>query len=275
MRYILAIEIGNSSVGFALFGDQRVVTHCYVESNTHYTAHHYRDIFIKHLLAVKIDIDAISMVFLASVVPALTDTIAHAVRLLKENCTPLIINGHSVLNITVRPENKNELGSDIILNLAEAWERNDRQASVVVDFGTAVTVSAVDDSGMVCGVAIAPGVTTAMKSLTTATAQLPSVPLQFPAQVMGRDTVSALQSGVLHGYCGLVDSLVGTFQQELRDHHSYRVAASRQGADGSGALVIATGGDGEVMWERIARISTYARELTLCGLLRIGQLNIV
>lgn len=299
MRPIFAIEIGNSSIGCAYFDDRRIVTHFYIESNTHDTAQEYCRIFAKNLRAVKIDADSITAVFMASVVPSLTETIAQAAQLLtagsgaggRTKRAPLIINGHSRLNITVRSENKDELGSDIILNLDEAWERNGRRASVVVDFGTAVTVSAVDDNGTVCGVSIAPGVTTAMKSLTAATAQLPPVPLQFPPQVMGRDTVSALQSGILYGYCGLVGELVSAFQRELRSRHEYQMEAEaaqesrRRGEERRGdtddsnapvprqSPVIATGGDGAVMWSHIPQVNTYARELTLCGLYRLGQLN--
>jgi type III pantothenate kinase len=127
----------------------------------------------------------------------------------------------------------------------------------VVDFGTALTLTVVNRQAEVLGVAIAPGLETAMAALSTNTAQLPFVQLQAPPSPIGKNTVHAIQSGIVLGYAGLVESLVDRIKAEL---------------DGS-TRVIATGGLSEVMAPLIGRFSAIEPWLTLDGLRLIADLN--
>lgn len=284
MSLVCALEIGNTSVSCALFRGEELLLRAALPSDRRYSKRQYRAALTREFGRARIEARAVEHVFVSSVVPGLTARIAAAARWLTGRA-PLIIDTGSRLNVTVRPQNRGELGSDIMLNLAEAWERagarkggEERGAVIVVDFGTALTVSAVDHRGVICGVAIAPGIATAMHSLTAATAQLPAVAAEFPARVMGTDTSGALQSGVMHGYCGLVGELVRGFQRELREllprGHEGAAASGGGGASVWRAPVIATGGGGAEIHKRIAEIDEYNDELTVRGLLRVGRGNL-
>ena len=190
--------------------------------------------------------------------PSLTPVIAAAVEKVTE-VHAHIINAHSALNITVRPENIDELGCDIIFNLAEMWHRHPQQAAIVVDFGTALTISALNSSGIICGVAIAPSTTVALKSLVSSTAQLSTIPLEIPPAYMGTTTATALQSGIMHGYCGLLTHLLHGFATELRPS----------------VRIVATGGNNAQLRTRIPEIAEYIPDLTVRGLLYIGMRTIL
>lgn len=100
-----------------------------------------------------------------------------------------------------------EIGTDLVANAMYAHHQFNTKV-LVVDFGTALTFTLVDQSGRIEGVSIAPGLKTAVKSLFSQTAQLPEVPLEMPTKPLGTDTVSAIQSGILWGYVGMVKEMI-------------------------------------------------------------------
>jgi type III pantothenate kinase len=118
-----------------------------------------------------------------------------------------------------------QIGNDRIVNAAYAYAQY-RQAVIVLDCGTATTLSVVNGQGEFLGGAIAPGLQTSAAALAQSTAQLPSVPLRCPPQAIGPDTISAIQSGLLYGHAGLIDHLVQRIITEL----------------GEPSVVLATGG---------------------------------
>ena len=122
--------------------------------------------------------------------------------------------------------------------------------SIIVDFGTALTFTTVLASGEMAGVAIAPGLKTAVGSLTEKTALLPSIELSAPPSPLGKNTVEAIQSGVVFGYVGLIESLLARTEKEIKDQ----------------VTVIATGGLSGVMQPLIKKIDHLAPNLTLDGL---------
>jgi len=107
-----------------------------------------------------------------------------------------------------------EIGADLVANALAAYTRYGRTCTVV-DFGTALTFTTVSGDGKILGVAIAPGLKTAIRSLFANTAQLPEVPIEVPDSALGTSTTHAIQAGVVLGYEGLVRSLVGRIQDEL------------------------------------------------------------
>jgi type III pantothenate kinase len=121
---------------------------------------------------------------------------------------------------------------------------------MVIDFGTALTFTTISKSGEILGVAIAPGLLTALKSLTGNTAQLPDVQLVSPPSVLGKNTIHAIQSGLVLGFAGLVDSIVSRTEKEL----------------GEKLTVIATGGLASVLKNVSSRIQLIDENLTLDGL---------
>lgn len=127
---------------------------------------------------------------------------------------PLTVAPGIKTGIRIRTDNPTEVGSDLVVGAVAAYERF-KTNCIVVGFGTALTFTAVADPGDLLGVAIAPGLKYAAESLTTHTAQLRLVDLQVPAAAIGKNTVHSIQSGILFGYAGMVESIIRRFRSEL------------------------------------------------------------
>ncbi len=128
---------------------------------------------------------------------------------------------------------------------------------MVIDFGTALTFSSVDRDGRVLGVAIAPGLVTAVNSLFGNTAQLPQVELKLPSTVLGRDSMASIRAGIMEGYAGMVETMVKKTEDEI----------------GSRLFVMATGGLSATISKIIPRIDELDSLITLKGLGLIAELN--
>jgi len=206
--------------------------------------------------------------WISSVVPALTRALAKAV--LNAFGVEASIVGPGVrTGVRIRTDNPSEVGSDIVCAAAAAREIAGG-ACVVVDFGTAITVSAVDGAGDLLGVAIAPGIASAASALRSSTAQIPEVRLEMPRRAIGKNTAQAVQAGILLGYSGLVDRLIGLQRGELSQ-------AAREGAkEGRAApaeapAVIGTGDEaGEAIMEACG-FDRFVPDLVLEGLALIAS----
>jgi type III pantothenate kinase len=153
-------------------------------------------------------------------------------------------------------DNPREVGADRIVNAVAAWERFHRPL-IVIDFGTAITLDVVSGKGEYLGGAIVPGLQIAVDALFTRAARLPQVELAVPAKVVGKDTVSSIQSGILYGYASLVDGLVARIDAEMGVAHH----------------VVATGGMAEVVAEQTKSIREVLPDLTLEGLVLLWERN--
>jgi type III pantothenate kinase len=192
---------------------------------------------------------------LASVVPPLTGRLVEACRqYLGQN--PLVVDTGVKTGVRIRYEDPRAVGADRIADAA-AVQRLYGCPACVVDFGTATTFDAINAEGDYLGGAIAPGIGIASEALFLHTAKLPRVDLQRPPSAIGRNTVHAMQSGLLFGYVSLVEGMVARFRYEL----------------GAETQVIATGGLAEIVARETAVIQIIAPWLTLDGLRIIYALN--
>ena len=192
---------------------------------------------------------------LASVVPPLTGRLVEACRqYLGQN--PLVVDTGVKTGVRIRYEDPRAVGADRIADAA-AVQRLYGCPACVVDFGTATTFDAINAEGDYLGGAIAPGIGIASEALFLHTAKLPRVDLQRPPSAIGRNTVHAMQSGLLFGYVSLVEGMVARFRHEL----------------GAETKVIATGGLAEIVARETTVIQIIAPWLTLDGLRIIYALN--
>ncbi len=250
---ILAIDAGNSTIAFGLITGDSVVGHWRLSSKSVWTS----DELLLHLEGLLriggADIAAVEQVVMSSVVPALTNLIRDGVRKLFDS-EPVVVSAALPVPVKVVTDNPGELGGDLLAN-AVAGHSLAGGAAIVVDFGTALTFTAVDAGARVRGAAIAPGLSTGFRGLVAHTASLPMVELSDPGRFIGTDTTSALRSGMVNGYAGLVDRIVGGMRDEL------------------GGTVTAFGTGGEVahvapLCRQIDRVEPW---LTLRGLAEIGR----
>ena len=198
------------------------------------------------------DIHGIS---LASVVPPLTGRVIQACReYLKQE--PLVVDAGVKTGIKIRYEDPKAVGADRVCDAVAVLKFYGGPACVV-DFGTATTFNAITKDGEYLGGAITAGVNLAAESLFTRAAKLPRIDLQRPPSVIGRNTIHAMQSGLLFGYVSMVEGMVARFRSEL----------------GSDMKVIATGGMAEVIAKETQVVNFIAPWLTLDGLRMIWELN--
>jgi type III pantothenate kinase len=194
-------------------------------------------------------------VAIASVVPPLTGRWIETCRTyLKSN--PLVVDAGVRTGVKIRYEDPRAVGADRIVDAAAAYRLYGGPACIV-DFGTAATFDAISAEGEYLGGAIAPGIGVAAQALFQRTAKLPRVDLSRPPAAIGRNTVHAIQAGLLFGYVGLVEGMVARFREEL----------------GPDMKVIGTGGEVELLARETKVIEILAPWLTLDGLRMIYEMN--
>ena len=252
---LLAVDIGNTNIVLGLFTEEKMVAHFRIQTDRNKMPDEYLLTLDGLFQARQIVPAGISRTIVSSVVPSLTTTFVEATQTLSD--APLhILSPATTLNIRIETPHPEEVGSDLIANAAAAYNRYGH-ACITVDFGTALTFSAVDADGVFRGAAIAPGLKTASRALSLHTAQLPDVELSVPETAIGKNTPHSLQSGIVIGYCGLVDRILQRMRAEL----------------GGKVGVIATGGLSGTIAKEIEGIDTTDPWLTLEGLRIIAGMN--
>ena len=252
---LVACDIGNTNIVMALFDGERFVDSWRVYTDTRKTGDEYFVVFNALFREGGVHPEMVTSAIISSVVPNMTRSVEKNIKRLFR-IDPLVVT-HDVATGLVRDSIPAELGTDILSNLAYAHFVKPDQAVMVVDFGTALTLSAVDRLGRVLGCSIAPGLVTAVNALFGSTAQLPQVELKLPESTMGRDSQQSIRGGIMLGYAGLVDSLISRTESEI----------------GERLHVIATGGLSKTISPAIPRLDAIDGLHTLKGLRLIADLN--
>ncbi|MEK6698849.1 MAG: type III pantothenate kinase [Nitrospirota bacterium] len=252
---LLAIDIGNSNVVLGVFDKERLVENWRVGTKTQITPDEYAMVFKDLFNFAGLDFSRIDGVIISTVVPPLLPVMAEMSRKYFR-MEPLVVTHELKTGITLRYDNPKEIGADRIVNAAAAY-RLYGGPIIIVDFGTATTFCAVTKSGEYLGGAIAPGVKISAEALFQRAAKLPRVELTKPRSVIGSDTISAMQAGIIYGYAGLVDGLVERMKKELSPE----------------AKVIATGGLAELVAPETRSIKEVKPHLTLEGLRLLFEIN--
>jgi type III pantothenate kinase len=245
---LLAIDIGNSHIVCGVFRGRTLVSHWRLSTDQSKTPDEYSIILRSLLQFNNVRPEDILGCIVSSVVPPLT----HVFDMLAQSLfgkQPLVITSACPHGLTLRYDNPDEIGTDRLVNAAAAFARYQRYL-IIVDFGTATTFCIITQQGEYLGGAIAPGLKSAADTLHINTAKLPKVDLAIPKSVIGRDTTTSMQAGIMYGYSGLVDEIVRRIQQEI----------------GQSALVIATGGLAPTILPISHTIQEVRPHLTLEGL---------
>jgi len=204
---LLVIDAGNTNTVFAVFSGEKLIGQWRMATDARRTADEYC-VWLLHIMAYeKIDPKKIKAAIMSSVVPQAN----FALRMLARQYfhTELLIVGEpSVkLGIKAKIDRPAEVGADRLVNAIAAWHKFNKPL-VIVDFGTATTFDIVDNHGDYIGGVIAPGVNLSLEALHRAAAKLPNVAVERPAHVIGKDTISAMQSGIYFGYVSLIEGIV-------------------------------------------------------------------
>jgi len=209
----IIVDIGNTDAVFGLY-NQNTWQHIWrTPANPNTPIEFYAGQLRLWLLEADISLSQVQTTVLSSVVPNLTPIMR---AMLDElfGYAPIVVGPGVYPLLPIEVLRPHEIGADLVANALAAYTRYGRTCTVV-DFGTALTFTTVSGDGKILGVAIAPGLKTAIRSLFANTAQLPEVPIEVPDSALGTSTTHAIQAGVVLGYEGLVRSLVGRIQDEL------------------------------------------------------------
>jgi len=245
---LLAVDVGNTNVTLALFEGERLVADWRVTSHRERTADELA-VELSQLFSLRgFDLDVVSGVVISSVVPNLNPALIEASRRYL-NCEPVMVGPGVKTSVRVRYENPKDVGADRIANALAAFSKYGGPV-VVIDFGTAVTYDAISAEGDYLGGAIAPGVEISLDALVSHTAMLRRVEAVAPDSVIGRNTITSIQSGLIWGFVAQVEGMVERMIAEL----------------GGKATVIATGGQAGMVAGLTHVIQAVDPLLTLEGL---------
>ncbi|MGB9791812.1 MAG: type III pantothenate kinase [Thermacetogeniaceae bacterium] len=253
---MLVIDVGNTNICLGLFSGDELLTSWRLGTDRRRTADEF-GMILKGLFDFRGftfgEIEAIAM---SSVVPPLTPVLTTMCRRYfgKE---PLVVGPGVKTGMPIRYESPREVGADRIVNAVAVVHRYGCPA-VVVDFGTATTFCAISRDGEYLGGAIAPGIAVSTEALFERAAKLPRVELARPRQVIGKNTVASMQSGIYYGFVGQVDELVTRIKEEMGEPD---------------AVVVATGGLARLICEGTRTVDHVDPHLTLWGLKIIYERN--
>ncbi|MBI3595814.1 MAG: type III pantothenate kinase [Nitrospirae bacterium] len=252
---LLAIDIGNTNIVLGVFQGRRLKGNWRIATRLAKTSDEYGILLLDLFRANDLRADRIDGVILSSVVPPLTPIFTE-MSLRYFHSDPLIVDGAMDTGLINQYEPPRDVGADRIVNAVAAYQRYGGPV-IIVDFGTATTFCAVSKKGEYLGGAITPGITISAEALFQGASKLPKVELAKPKSVIGQDTVSSMQSGMLYGYAGLVDAMVTRMKKEL----------------GPRAKVIATGGQARLILSETKTINEVRPFLTLEGLQILYEKN--
>ncbi len=211
---ILALDIGNSQIVCGVFENEILIADWRLSTDHGKTADEYGMTIRSLLRFAKIEPVNLEGCIMSSVVPPITqvlETAAHNII----GQPPLMATSSCPHGLTLRYDNPEEIGTDRLVNAAAAFARYQKHL-IIVDFGTATTFCTITQQGEYLGGAIAPGLKSAADSLHLKTAKLPEVDLAIPQSIIGRNTATSMQSGIMYGYAGLVDEIVKRIQQDIQ-----------------------------------------------------------
>jgi len=252
---LLVMDIGNSNIKNGLFSDG-VLRHSWrFGTKPGRTADEYgvqMESIFRHL---EISTSVVEGIIISSVNPSLNYTLDHMCRLYFPRAKTSFVNCNMELGLEILYDIPAQLGTDRICNAVAAYK--EYGASITVDFGTASTYTVVNEKGQLLGGLICPGILVSTEALVNKAAMLYKVEFTKPERVIGRNTVDAMQSGLIHGFVGQVEYIVRQIKAELN----------------SPCTVVATGGMSDSIARETKSIDVVNPTLTLEGLYEIYRMN--
>ncbi len=250
------MDVGNTNIKYALFDGEKLALSFRVATEHKKTSDEYGGQLLSILGNNGIKANEITGGIISSVVPQLDYTLermCHTYIKIK----PLLLAPGLKTGLNLRVDNAKEVGADRVVNNVAAVRKYGAPL-IVVDFGTATTFNVIDAKGEFIGGVIAPGIKGSLDSLVNGTAKLPRVEIERPANVIGKNTVTNMQSGIVYGFAGLVEYLVRKIKREIKCDE---------------VKTVATGGFSEIIAREISCIDVVDKLLTLEGLKYLYDLN--
>jgi type III pantothenate kinase len=245
---LLALDAGNTNITIGAFDRGSLMGRWRLRTIREQTADEW-GILLRNIFSLaNLDLAAVDGMIISSVVPAVDQPLtAMCERYFHRQ--PLYVTSATDIGLSIRYDNPREVGADRLVNAVAAWFKYGGPA-VVVDLGTTINFDCVSHDGAFCGGLICPGIAMSIGGLFAQTARLPMVDFREPLQLIGTNTIGAIQSGLYYGFTGMIDGILERVFVEL----------------GDGCKAIATGGQGHMIARSSRLVKIADEDLTLEGL---------
>jgi type III pantothenate kinase len=246
---LLVIDVGNTNTVMGIYDGRQLIEDWRTRTEKNTTEDEFNVLVTGLFAGSSINSKDVDKTIISCVVPPMVTILDTFCRKYLKHA-PHWVDARSAPNIPIRYKNPSEIGADRIVNAVAAFHKY-KTSLIVIDFGTATTFDSVSEQGEYLGGAISPGILIASEALFMKASKLPRVEIFLPPEkVIGRDTASSIQSGIIYGYAGLVDGMVKRMKIEM----------------GTNPRVIATGGLAQLMSKVSETIEAVEPNLTLEGL---------
>lgn len=212
---LLVIDVGNTNTVLGVYEGKKLLAIWRMGTDKEKTSDEFGMFFVTLFNHEKLDMEQVEAVIIASVVPPIMYSLEHAIKKYFK-LAPLLVGPGIKTGMNIKYENPREVGSDRIVNAVAALELYGGPL-IIVDFGTATTFCAISSKGEYLGGVICPGIKISAEALFQRAAKLPRIELSKPDEVIGRNTVNSMQSGIVFGYVGQVDYLVRRIKKEMKE----------------------------------------------------------
>jgi len=252
---LLVIDIGNTNIEFGVYKDETLVNHWRLSTAIQKTVDEYAILLNSLIHFEKIRLQDFHSAIISCVVPPL-------LMPFQQVCSkyigiePIVVEPGIKTGMPILYENPQEVGADRIVNAVAGYERH-KKALIIVDFGTATTFDYVTPKGEYQGGVIAPGMMISLEALFERASKLPRIELVKPKEIIGRNTVTAMQAGIIYGYISLVDGIVKRMKDKVK----------------TDPYVIGTGGLANLIYKEADTIDEVDEFLTLKGLKILYEKN--
>lgn len=246
---LIGIDIGNTDFTIGFFQESKLLDTFRMRSKSKKTSDEYGMFMLDAIKYRGYSIKDVEDVIISSVVPDVMHSFTSAI-IKYFDLRPIIVGPGIKTGIKIKTNNPKETGADRIVDAVAAYEIYGGPV-IVIDFGTATTYDIVNEKGEFLGGAISPGLGTAVKMLGQQAAKLPEIEIRKPKDVIGKETVAAMQAGCIYGYIGQTEYII----RKIKEESGYQ-----------DAMVVATGGLGRMISDETTSIDEYDQYLTLKGL---------
>ena len=252
---ILAIDIGNTNIVLGCIDGKSILKEARMATDTVKTSDQYCAELKSMLDLLEISVKKIEGVIISSVVPPVLNSFKTAIVKLT-GIIPLVVGPGIKTGLNILLDNPALAGGDLIVGAVAALDQY-KPPLLIIDMGTATTITAIDSNGSFLGGSIFPGVKISAEALSGKTAQLPAISLEAPQKAIGRNTIDCMRSGLMMGTAAMLDGMIERMEAEL----------------GASATVVATGGIARFIIPMCKREMIYDKDLILKGLRIIYENN--
>lgn len=253
---ILVLNVGNSNIALGIYVKDKLTYHWRMETDRRKTEDEYAMQIKSFFGHVGIEFEQIEGIIISSVVPPIMYALEEMCRKYFQ-VKPYVVGPGVKTGLNIKYDNPKEVGADRIVNAVAALNEYGGQPLIVIDFGTAITYCYINEKGDYMGGAIAPGIAISAESLFAKASKLPRIEISRPSNIIGKNTISAMQSGILYGFVGQVEGIVGRMKEQCKEE----------------PLVIATGSLAKLISNETKMIDVVDPFLTLKGLHVIYKRN--